>query len=499
MSTRSGTGGGLRADALSTYDMVVVAIAGCGPAYTVAGTIPALIAVVGVASPAALLYCAIPVIGIALAFRQLGRVDPNAGATYSWVARSLHPFLGFLCGWALVVACTVFMASSTVPAGNATLSLVAPSLVGDPVLAAIVGSGWFLLMAAVVGYGARIGARALAVITAVQLFLLVGFAVSALLADGSGSEFSMSWFGFSHFDGQESFVTGALIATFAYWGWDVTSNLGEETRRGSRGSGFGGVIGVVLAFLLFALIAVAINVLMTPAAVASTTDGILIELGQRVWPGVGGTLLVLALLLSTVAMLETALLQGSRTLFAMGRDRTLLPAFGRIHAKRHTPWVATATIAVASGTLAIVEAVRLEPGESLLSDAVSGVGLHVTFYYCLAGLGAVVVHRRMLRNSVSDFLLMGLWPLAGALFMLWIMIESVASLSTAALVIGFGTLALGLVPMLTAWIRQRPYFEPGRLDAHHARLVDDSYGGADSDESHAVHLTRNQDELLTDF
>jgi hypothetical protein len=83
--------------------------------------------------------------------------------------------------------------------------------------------------------------------------------------------------------------------------------------------------------------------------------------------------------------------------------------------------------------------------------------------------------------------------------MLWIMIESVASLSTSALIIGFGTLALGLAPMLTAWLRQRPYFEPGRLDADRARAMDDSFGGADSDETHAVNLTRNQDELLTDF
>lgn len=206
------------------------------------------------------------------------------------------------------------------------MSLVAPSLVGDPVLAALVGSGWFLLMAGVVAFGARIGARALTVITAVQVVLLIGFALAALLSDGGGTEFSFCWFGFSHFEGQESFVTGALIATFAFWGWDVTSNLGEETRRGSRGSGFGGVIGVVLAFLLFALVAVAVNVLMTPDAVSHSPEGILIELGQRVWPGVGGTLLVLALLLSTVAMLETALIQAGRTLFAMGRDRTLPPS-----------------------------------------------------------------------------------------------------------------------------------------------------------------------------
>ena len=94
---------------------------------------------------------------------------------------------------------------------------------------------------------------------------------------------------------------------------------------------------------------------------------------------------------------------------------------------------------------------------------------------------------------------MGLWPLVGALFMLWIMIESVAALSPAALTIGFGTLALGLLPMLAAWLRQRPYFEPGRLDADRARAMDDSYGGADMDETHVVNLARSRDELLTDF
>ena len=89
---------GLRQGALSGVDSVVMAVAGSAPAYSIAATTAVLIGAVGLASPAALLYCAIPMLGIAWAFNYLGRADVNAGASYSWVARALHPSLGFLSG-----------------------------------------------------------------------------------------------------------------------------------------------------------------------------------------------------------------------------------------------------------------------------------------------------------------------------------------------------------------------------------------------------------------
>jgi hypothetical protein len=42
-----------------------MAVAGSAPAYTVAGSTAALVAAVGLAGPAALLYCGIPMLGIA--------------------------------------------------------------------------------------------------------------------------------------------------------------------------------------------------------------------------------------------------------------------------------------------------------------------------------------------------------------------------------------------------------------------------------------------------
>src|SRR3954453_8752303 len=93
---------GLRQGALGGFDSVVMAVAGSAPAYSIAATTAVLVGSVGLASPAALLYCGIPMLGIPLAFSYLGRIDVNAGASYSWVGRTLRPFLGFVSGWALV-------------------------------------------------------------------------------------------------------------------------------------------------------------------------------------------------------------------------------------------------------------------------------------------------------------------------------------------------------------------------------------------------------------
>src|SRR3954453_4173242 len=134
-SDMSTTDQGLREGALGGADSVVMAVAGSAPAYSIAATTAVLVGSVGLASPAALLYCAIPMLGIALAFSYLGRIDVNAGASYSWVGRTLHPFLGFVSGWALVISATIFMVAGSLPAGSMTLELVAPAYANDTAVA----------------------------------------------------------------------------------------------------------------------------------------------------------------------------------------------------------------------------------------------------------------------------------------------------------------------------------------------------------------------------
>ncbi|WP_328941453.1 APC family permease [Streptomyces sp. NBC_00250] len=497
MNDRSSSGGGgLRAGALGTFDSVVMAVAGCGPAYIVVALIPALVATVGFAAPAALLYGAIPMVGIALAFRYLGRLDVNAGATYSWVARTLHPVLGFLSGWAVVAATVLFIIASTTPAGMATLSLVDEDLAGNDVLATGVGLGWFLLIAALVASGARIAAGARVVAVGTQLALLLAVAVTALTQDTHAAAFSFSWFGFGHFDATHSFTAGALIVGALYWGWDVTANLSEETRSGRGGSGLGGLIGLLVVATTLLTLTVSVNVLLGPGAVTSMDASFLLTLGEAAWPGVGGTLLALAVPLAMVATLETTLLQATRTLFAMGRDRTVPSFLGRVHPRRKTPVASTLVVcAVAVTTLALITLTA--PGFGILEDALMGIGLLIAFYYALAGITVTVAFRSVLFSSLGNLILLGLWPLAGVAFNVWVFAASVRTLSGTQLAIGLGALAVGLIPLGIARLQGgRAFFHPRPLNPQEAATAE-AYAADDLPELRPADGRR--DGLLSDF
>ncbi|MEV7978624.1 APC family permease [Streptomyces sp. NPDC086519] len=485
-------GRGLQANALGTFDTVVMAVAGSAPAYSLAATTAVLVGAVGLASPAALLWCAIPMLGIALAFSYLGRIDVNAGASYSWVGRTLHPFLGFVSGWALVVSATIFMVAGSLPAGSMTLSLFDAGLADNVALSTVVGAAWFLIMLAVVLGGARLTVRAQLLMSGIELAILLLFAVLALFHTGNARTFDWSWLGFSHFDGVSGFASGALIAAFYYWGWDVTSNLSEETRNSRRTTGLAGLIGVGIVFALFEVFTIAVNVILSSDQIAANDANVLGVLGEEILPGWGGKLLVVAVMLSTIATLETTLIQVTRSLFAMGRDRTMPTALGRVHRTWNTPHVAIAVVGAVALTLFIASNALGSVGE-ILSDAISAIGLQIAVYYGLAGLAVVVAYRKMLFKSAGNFLFGGLWPLLGAAFMFWIFAESLGELSTAAISIGIGGLAVGLVPMLWYWRQGSDYYRPAKLDA--ARAVAADYVPDD----HVTAQAQAYEGLPTDF
>ncbi|MFB7372665.1 APC family permease [Streptomyces sp. NPDC056222] len=489
---RTTTGRGLQPNVLGTFDTIVMAVAGSAPAYSLAATTAVLFGTVGLAGPAALLYCAIPMLGIVLAYARLGRIDVNAGAGYSWVGRTLHPFLGFLSGWALVVSATVFMVAGSLPAGAMTLSLIDPELADNTPLAAAVGAGWFLMMLLVVLGGARLTVRAQLLMSGVEMLILVAFVLAAVLHRGHATAFDWSWFGFEHFDGPAGFASGALIAAFYYWGWDVTSNLSEETRNSRRTAGLAALVGVGVVFLLFEAFTVAVNVLLSAGQIESAGANVLAVLGQEIWPGVGGKLLILAVLLSTVATLETTLIQVTRSLFAMGRDRTMPAALGTVHRRWNTPWVAIAAVGAAALLMFGAAAAAGSMG-SILRDAVSAIGLQIAFYYGLAGIAAVVAYKGMLLTSVRNFLVGGAWPLLGAAFMLWAFVESLGELSTTSLTIGLGGLLAGVVPMLVYWRKGSAYYRPARLDAARALAAADPFGPT------RPRARRADESLATDF
>jgi amino acid transporter len=323
----------------------------------------------------------------------------------------------------------------------------------------LVGSVWFLVMVAMVILGVRVTARAQWIMSGIEVAILVLFAVLAIVHSASHhvATFSWSWFGISQFHGVAGFAAGGLVAAFYYWGWDVSSNLNEEMQDSKHTAGLGGIVGVFIVFALYEIFTIATNLVLSGKTVSNNAGDVLSVLGQDVWPGVGGKLMVIAVMLSTIATLETTLIQVTRTLFAMARDRTMPAVLARVGA-RSTPWVATIAVAVVSLGLFIGSNYVGSIG-TILTDAISAIGIQIAVYYGLAGLTVVVAFRKILLRSVKNAILIGLLPLVGAVFMFWILGESIPSDGPVVVWVGFGGLAIGLIPLIAYWALGSPYFK----------------------------------------
>ena len=252
----------LKKGALSFLDALTMAVAGSAPAYSITVTTAALVAAAGVAGPAALWIAALPIIGIAVAFAYLNRWRPDAGAAYVWVGRAMHPALGFLAGWALLSLSTIFNVAAALPAGQATLDLVAPGRSHDIVWAAGAGAVWFLGVLALITFGITVSAKAQVVLTLLEVFavvLLCGLAIWNARAM-SAAAFSWDWFFPSAFGTFQSFSAGMLVALFYYFGWDVSANLAEETAGANTASGIACILGVLVTAGLFVLAQVAVQI-----------------------------------------------------------------------------------------------------------------------------------------------------------------------------------------------------------------------------------------------
>jgi amino acid transporter len=324
-----------------------------------------------------------------------------------------------------------------------------------------VGAVWFLIMAVIVAAGVTITTKAQWIMSSIEIVILVVVGVAALFHTGGrhGAAFSWHWFSPTAFSSSSVFAAGALVAAFYFWGWDVTANLNEESKR-SRLANHGGLIGVIIVFALFELFTVDINLFFSTDTIQSQSATISTSLASAVGGSALGRLMIIAVMLSTIATLETTLLQVSRSLFAMGRDNTLPKAFGKVDPRRRTPLVATGVVTVVS-LLLFLFSQFIGSVTTIMTDAIDAIGLQIAVYYGLAALAVTVALRKDLFKSVSNVVFIGFLPLLGAGFMAYTLVENLTGdgLSAGTKWIGVGALALGLIPLVWYAVKKVPYYD----------------------------------------
>lgn len=433
----------LKAGSLSFVESVVMGVAGSAPGYTIAVTTSVLLGVAGTISPGALLIFALPMLGIAIAYRALNKRHVHAGAAYQWTSVYFGKFLGFFSGWALLVASMVFMVTGSLPLATSTLDFLDPALANNVALSAAVASVWFLVIAMVLIVGIEVTSRVQLVMTTIELIVLTVVAGGAFVHAaklGTVNPFQWSWFGFHYTPA--SFATTALVVVFFYWGWDVTANLAEETLDAEDNAGTGGFVSIFITILYYVAFVFAALFLFSIRDAQGFNANIIYNIAVTSGFGrSGGLLASCAVILSSIATLETTMLQFSRTLFAMGRDGAMSKLFGVVDARTQTP-VRAMLVLLAVG-LGLLWASCLMPTVNLIiSDSVRAVGVLVAYYYGLAGLVAAYTFRK---EPPLRWLWLCFFPAASGVLLIVLGLYAITTFDLVTNTVGIGGLLAGIV------------------------------------------------------
>lgn len=162
----------------------------------------------------------------ALCYGALARAIPESGGEYTYLARTLHPFAGFLAGWVSLLA------GFTAPIAAAALGLQAYlastfELAGDP---RWIGTGAILVAGTLHGLRLSPGVVAQNAVVALKLALIAVFVgigawkiphAPAALAGARPFELG-------------AFAVSLVFISFAYAGWNAATYVAGEVREPER-------------------------------------------------------------------------------------------------------------------------------------------------------------------------------------------------------------------------------------------------------------------------
>ena len=281
--------------------------------------------------------------------RELTDLEPRSGGMYRWVCRAFGPTHGFIAGWGYWVNNLFYFPSLLVSTAAIAAYAAGPRGVhwGDNswfVGGLALGGLWVAIWLNIVGL--RIGKWLQNVggyTTYVPALFFVGFAVWALVAHGSSTTFAPRDLIPARFD--FTLVNFFATMTFAFAGLELAPSLGEEIqdpvatlRRGVVVSG-----AVIVAVYLLGTLAMLVAL---PASTISVTNGMpqaVAALVDRLGvPALAPAAAIVAILLavSNLGGVGAWLAGSARLPYAAGVDRALPAAFGRVHPRWRTPYVA---------------------------------------------------------------------------------------------------------------------------------------------------------------
>jgi len=356
----------------------------------------------GVAGPAlvlAFLLNGIVTSFTALAYAELGSAFPEAGGGYLWVKEGLGGANGFLAGWMSWFAHAV--AGSLYALGFGRFASEFWVMIGAPTFGFSVGQLTLGFMTAIIVIFTIINYRGasetgsvgnfVTITKVVILGLFVIFGVVAMLR-------TQAW----HTRFTTGFMPNGIFSVFvamgltfiAFEGYEIIAQSGEEAIDPKRNIPRAVFMAIGIAVVIYLLVSItAIGATIPPPGLKAyqflglQKEVAIVDVAKQIFPlEIGGVLLLIAGLVSTMSALNATTYSSSRVSFAMGRDHNLPSLFATVHPRRHTPHWAV----LFSGGLMLIMAWSLP-----LEDVASAADIMFLMLFLQVNITVMTLRRKM--------------------------------------------------------------------------------------------------------
>ncbi|MDU0202684.1 MULTISPECIES: APC family permease [Paenibacillus] len=335
----------------------------------------------------------------AYSYGVMSKSFPTSGSAYTYTKKSIHPYLGFLVGWALlldyffspIIACLTF---------GIYLHAQFPSI---PAYVWIIGLNIVLGIVNIIGI--KFSANISKLFVWIQI-LFIGVFCFFLIRNLTGDVHPMGLFlqtdvPFS------TILAGASIICFSFLGFDTVTTMSEETVNAEKTIPRAIMIIILTASILY-LVPSILTQLIYPHLTFVNVDSAGFEIVKLVGGAALSSVFITVLILAIFTQGLSSVTSVSRLLYVMGRD-SILPkrVFAFLHPKFNTPVI----------NIVIVSCVSLLALVISLDNAVKFVNFGALTAFFFVNI-SVIAQKYIKENqrSVKQTIMYLALPLVGAGF-----------------------------------------------------------------------------------
>ncbi|WP_404825137.1 APC family permease [Dellaglioa algida] len=368
-----------------------------------------------------------------LTVAEIGSQIPQTGGLYIYMEKIYGKIWGFLAGWMQVIV----YGPAMIAALGAYLAILIVDFFGIPA-----GYSHLIALVAVVSIGAlnmlsnRYGASFQIITTICKLFPIAAIIIFGLFF-GDANALGQSVSTVSH--STSNFGVGILATLFAYDGWILIANMGDEIKNPKKTLPRAIVLGISLVLFIYVLVSFSIMRVVPADQIHQLGENATPQFAKIAFGEIGGKIMNIGVIISILGCMNGKIMTFPRIMWAMGKNKQLPfhKQLSYLHPKSHSPIVATCVaLSIAAIMILFFDADRL-----------SEICIFTVYcFYVMTFIGVFILRRRNKESNLKRVFSVPLYPftpivaILGAAFVLVSEVQS----DLIGVLISFTIVAIGI-------------------------------------------------------